>query len=207
MTWEQVAAVALEVGWTQPQAVIATAITGNESARYPAIVQQGQPYSLTGWGLWQITPGDSAPAFGINEQLLNPMNNGRAAKWKFDQAGGWSPWAADFPTIIQQYIPAATDGVAAAAKLTPQQRQRLIREVSPEVGVGLSGSTQVSDWSPQIVDGGKHVRRTALHLAGLAQAVASLRARPVPPVVTVPAARGIVWIPGQPWPAPDVEAP
>jgi len=71
---------------------IAQAITGAESARRPSAVQQGQPYSTTGWGLWQITPGNSVPSVGVNQALLIPMNNARAAVYKFHAADGFSPW-------------------------------------------------------------------------------------------------------------------
>jgi hypothetical protein len=71
---------------------IAAAITGAESGFNPGIVQQGQPYATTGWGLWQITPGNSEPQAGIDRQLLNGPANARAAVAKFSQAGGFSPW-------------------------------------------------------------------------------------------------------------------
>jgi hypothetical protein len=71
---------------------VAAAITGAESGFNPRAVQQGQPYATTGWGLWQITPGDSEPQFGIDQALLNPMNNARAAVAKYRAAGGFSPW-------------------------------------------------------------------------------------------------------------------
>ncbi|HEX5115724.1 MAG TPA: transglycosylase SLT domain-containing protein [Pseudonocardiaceae bacterium] len=70
----------------------AEAITGAESSFLPGIIQAGQPYSTTGWGLWQITPGNSVPAYGEDYQLLDPWNNAEAAVAKFDAAGGFSPW-------------------------------------------------------------------------------------------------------------------
>jgi hypothetical protein len=74
-------------------AQIAAAITGCESSYLPGIIQLGEPYSTTGWGLWQITPGNSVPSeFGSDYQLLDPWNNAEAAVWKFNQAGGFSPW-------------------------------------------------------------------------------------------------------------------
>jgi hypothetical protein len=73
-------------------ALIAEAITGAESAFEPGIIQPGEPYSTTGWGLWQITPGNSVPAYGEDYQLLDPWNNAEAAVAKYDAAGGFSPW-------------------------------------------------------------------------------------------------------------------
>jgi hypothetical protein len=72
---------------------IAAAITGAESDFTPSAVQKGQPYATTGWGLWQITPGNSVPQFGTNNQLLNPHNNAEAAVYKYEAGGGsFAPW-------------------------------------------------------------------------------------------------------------------
>jgi phage-related protein len=72
---------------------VAAAITGAESGFNTQAVQQGQPYATTGWGLWQITPGDSEPQFGINQALLNGPQNAGAAVAKYRGAGGsFSPW-------------------------------------------------------------------------------------------------------------------
>jgi hypothetical protein len=71
---------------------VAAAITGAESGFNPRAVQQGQPYATTGWGLWQITPGNSEPQAGINQQLLTGPSNAIAAVAKYRGAGGFSPW-------------------------------------------------------------------------------------------------------------------
>jgi len=54
-------------------------------------IQKGQPYSTTGWGCWQITPGDSVPSVGINMQLLDLNTNAKAAhvKWKSQGLHAW----------------------------------------------------------------------------------------------------------------------
>jgi len=88
-------------GYTDPQ--IAAAITGAESSYLPGIIQPGVDFcgSLSdkaGWGLWQITCGNSAPAeYGYDFHLLDPWNNAEAAVWKCDadmQAGFncFDPW-------------------------------------------------------------------------------------------------------------------
>lgn len=72
---------------------IAGAITGAESGFRANAVQQGQPYATTGWGPWQITPGNSEPQYGTDYGLLNWRSNALAAVAKFRQAGGsFSPW-------------------------------------------------------------------------------------------------------------------
>jgi hypothetical protein len=71
---------------------IAAAITFCESSFEPGIIQAGQPYSTTGWGLWQITPGNSVSQYGTDFRILDPWNNAEAAVNKFDGAGGFTPW-------------------------------------------------------------------------------------------------------------------
>jgi hypothetical protein len=80
-------------GGPSSQAATAAAITGAESNYQPGIIQQGQAYSTTGWGLWQITPGSSESQFGQDYQLLDPWNNAEAAVAKYKAAGNsFSPW-------------------------------------------------------------------------------------------------------------------
>jgi hypothetical protein len=75
---------------TYPQ--VAAAITYCESSFEPGAIQPDEPYSTTGWGLWQITPGNSVPQYGTDFQVLDPWNNAEEAVNKFDAAGGFSPW-------------------------------------------------------------------------------------------------------------------
>jgi hypothetical protein len=83
----------IEAGGPAAVAPIAAAITYPESSATPSTVQQGQPYATTGWGLWQITPGDSVPSVGINSALLDPLTNAKAAVAKYTAAGdSFSPW-------------------------------------------------------------------------------------------------------------------
>lgn len=84
-----------------------------ESGGTPRVVQQGQPYATTGWGLWQITPGNSEPQAGIDTQLLTAHRNGLAAVAKYNAQGltawygdrTWSAWkrngAPTYPTASQ----------------------------------------------------------------------------------------------------------
>jgi hypothetical protein len=85
-------------------AITAEAITGAESSFLPGILQPGQPYSTTGWGLWQITPGDSVPAYGEDYQLLDPWNNAEAAVFKYDAAGGFTPWTTYVDGAYENYL-------------------------------------------------------------------------------------------------------
>lgn len=87
---------AIESVWTAaggPPSIahLMAAIADAESSGIPSNIQQGQPYATTGWGLWQITPGNSEPQYGINQALLNPLNNARAAVAKY-RSGGLGQW-------------------------------------------------------------------------------------------------------------------
>jgi hypothetical protein len=83
----------------------AEAITGAESSFEPGIIQAGQPYSTTGWGLWQITPGDSIPGtYGQDYQLLDPWNNAEGAVNKYDAAGGFTPWTTYVDGAYKNYL-------------------------------------------------------------------------------------------------------
>jgi Lysozyme like domain len=73
-------------------AQVAAAITACESSYEPGIIQPDQPYSTTGWGLWQITPGNSVSQYGTDFQILDPWNNAEEAVDKYDAAGGFTPW-------------------------------------------------------------------------------------------------------------------
>jgi len=89
---------------------VAAAITGAESSFYPGIIQQGVDYcgsggDKAGWGLWQITCGNSAPAqYGSDFQILDPWNNAEAAVWKYDQAGGFTPWTTYNDGAYRSYL-------------------------------------------------------------------------------------------------------
>jgi hypothetical protein len=82
----------------------AEAITGAESSFEPGAIQAGQPYSTTGWGLWQITPGDSVPTYGEDYQLLDPWNNAEAAIYKYINAGGFFPWTTYDDGAYEKYL-------------------------------------------------------------------------------------------------------
>ncbi|HEX4216385.1 MAG TPA: hypothetical protein VIA06_23955 [Candidatus Dormibacteraeota bacterium] len=103
MTMKEIAQLAYNVGWRGQNLVIATAITQPESGGCASRVQQGQPWATTGWGLWQITPGDSS--------LLTPQTNAVAAFAKY-QGAGFSPWTTYTDGAFQAYMTAAAQAVA-----------------------------------------------------------------------------------------------
>lgn len=121
-------------GYTGAQ--IAAAITGTESSFLPGIIQPYVDYCgpgavRAGWGLWQITCGDSVPQYGSDFQILDPWNNAEAAVAKYDAAGGFTPWS----TYDRQ-----RDGVCVLAGYR--------RQSVGGAGAGRRGSTYVLLESP-----------------------------------------------------------
>lgn len=203
LTWEQVAAVALHAGFPPGDAVIAVAITEPESGRDATIVQAGQPYATTGWGLWQITPGNSVPRFGIDRQLLVASNNAGAAHYKWDAAGGFSPWTTYENGLDRPYRAAAEAAVQAVTHLSRRQLARLVAEAD-KGGTGTAGGeTSVQDWSPYVIHARKHAGRMAMRLETTGRAVRSLHPGRVHPVVRPPSAASLLWSPGQPMPSTE----
>jgi hypothetical protein len=122
---------------------VAAAITGAESSFLPGNIQPGEPYSTTGWGLWQITPGDSESVYGEDYQLLDPWNNAEAAVAKYDGAGGFSPWVTYWKGTFKNFL-SDVQGVTADTSLTdPGQYVYNISSGSPPAANNSSnpGST------------------------------------------------------------------
>lgn len=192
LSWEQVAAVAIKAGWSPGPAVIAVSITEPESARDSTVIQQGQPYSTTGWGLWQITPGNSEPQFGVDHAMLNPLNNARAALAKYNGAGGFSPWTTWTAQKNVPYIPQAEAAVAAVTHLKPGELDKLVKQA--EAGSGGTGGIvpPATDWAYQIRLTRGHFHSATLDLAAAVDATRRIRPRLRPPAVRPPGPGGIV---------------
>lgn len=109
---------AVRAGFNYQDAVVATAITMPEAGANPLAIQKGQPYSLTGWGLWQITPGNSVPSVGVDNQLLDPFVNAKAAFAKFQGAHNtfrpWTTWRNSAFLIWLPWAQAGADSVGGA---------------------------------------------------------------------------------------------
>lgn len=82
-------------------AAIGLAESGGQNIR-----QRGQPYATTGWGIWQITPGDSEPQYGIDAQLLDPHRNAEAAVAK-ERSQGLGAWTTYTDGAYRSHLPPA----------------------------------------------------------------------------------------------------
>lgn len=104
----------IAAGGPKALAPVMAAVAMAESSLNPAAIQAGQPYPTTGWGLWQITPGDSEPQFGVDQALLNPAANAAAAVAKY-KAQGLGAWTTYTSGAYQQFM---QGGTAPTADLT-----------------------------------------------------------------------------------------
>jgi hypothetical protein len=105
-TYAQVEGFWVNAGGPPEAAAIMAAIATAESGR-TNVIQSGQPYATTGWGLWQITPGNSEPQVGIDYALLNPETNARAAVAKY-RSGGLNQWTTYTSGAWRQYYQGGT---------------------------------------------------------------------------------------------------
>lgn len=106
----------------EAEAPVAAAIALAESSG-SNVVQQGQPYDTTGWGLWQITPGNSVPNVATDNGLLDPNLNALAAVTKFQAAGNsFQPWttytSGKYMQFLQQGVAPDSSVQTGAATLT-----------------------------------------------------------------------------------------
>jgi hypothetical protein len=110
-TYAQLEGFWIGAGGSQATAPIAAAIGMAESGGAD-VIQQNQPYDTEGWGIWQITPGDSEPQDGTDNALLNPQNNAKAAVAKWEAAGeSFEPWttftSGKYFQFLQGNVPAS----------------------------------------------------------------------------------------------------
>lgn len=133
----------ISAGGDPAVAAIAAAITYPESGNDPSTVQQNQPYATTGWGLWQITPGNSEPQCGTDQALLDPANNACAAVAKWKGAGqSFTPWRTFTGGEYRQYLQTGTQATAegSAGSSTPSSFPSVIGNAISSATSGLSKS-------------------------------------------------------------------
>jgi hypothetical protein len=104
------------------------AIAYAESSGRADIEQAGQPYATTGWGLWQITPGNSESQYGTDSALFDPLANAKAAlaKYKSQGLGAWTTYSdGAYKRYLSSALPkqptgstAGTTGTSTASGLT-----------------------------------------------------------------------------------------
>jgi murein DD-endopeptidase MepM/ murein hydrolase activator NlpD len=147
LTVQQLEALWIQGGGPAAVAPTAGAIAMAESGG-KSVIQQGQPYATTGWGYWQITPGNSEPQFGVDQQLLVPINNARAAVAKYTAAGGFTPWTTYTSGAYLAHLPSS--GAPASAGLVNPCASFTVLSSGGVVfpfPQGASGVAPVSAWT------------------------------------------------------------
>jgi hypothetical protein len=99
------------------------------------VMQQGQPYSTTGWGPWQITPGNSEPQCGSNGQLFGLSAAACAAAAKL-RSQGLGAWTTIVDGLYIPYFSAAKQAVASVYNMSESEVTKLVQQS----GKGGSGS-------------------------------------------------------------------
>lgn len=112
LTGPQVAAYLSQAGWSGPDLVTIVAIAKAESGWNAGAVQKGQPQATTGWGLLQVTPGDSS--------LLDPLTNAKAGYAKYKAANGFTPWTTYTGGAYKAFLTDATNAVNGIVQATTQ---------------------------------------------------------------------------------------
>lgn len=92
----------LAAGFGSAELTTMLAIAGAESS-WTNAVQLGQPYQTTGWGLLQITPGNSVPTVGIDQALLDLYTNCRAGWVKYAKQG-FHAWSTFNSGVYERYV-------------------------------------------------------------------------------------------------------
>lgn len=100
------------------------------------VIQQGQPYGTTGWGVWQITPGNSVPSAGVNNALLNLKTNAEAAAAKLSSQG-LGAWTTITSGKYLPYFPAAKLAVANVYGMSASQ----VSQLANSAGSGGASTT------------------------------------------------------------------
>ena len=201
LSWSQVAAAAVLGGWSYGDAVVAVSITQPESGRDDTIIQPNQPYATTGWGLWQITPGNSVPQFGINNAMLNPVNNALAGHFKWSQSGWW-PWTTWQNGLNVPWLGDASAGVNAIRGMSTAQLRKLLGTGGGHPPPG--GPTSIPrdlDWSPEVHQSAASMGEGAATLTTYGHSVSGLTVKFTPPKVVVPDPATLLWKPGEVLPA------
>lgn len=142
----------IEAGGDPAVADIAAAITGAEAAFNPQAVQQGQPYGTTGWGLWQITPGNSVPQVGVDQALLDPLTNAKAAVAKYNAAGGFSPWVTYVNGAYKQFLGSSGGTGGGGGDIQTVDKKTGGGQTSPQSAGTLTSFQQESWWKDALTN-------------------------------------------------------
>lgn len=135
----QMAAALRQAGVNAGAAVFLVATAHPESGGC-GVMQQGQPYATTGWGPWQITPGNSEPQCGVNGQLFGLQAAACAAAAKL-KSQGLGAWTTITNGLNSPFMSGAQSAVSQAYRMSPGQ-------VSSLVGSAGKGGISTTSFNP-----------------------------------------------------------
>lgn len=142
----QMAAALRQHGVNAHDAVFLVATAHPESGGC-GVMQPGQPYSTTGWGPWQITPGNSEPQCGINGQLFGLEAAACAAAAKL-RSQGLSAWTTITHGLELPFMNAAKTAVSQAYRLSPSQVNALAGSPGSSGGSPGGPGAQTTGFNP-----------------------------------------------------------
>jgi hypothetical protein len=134
---QQLAALLRKAGVPAGDAAILVATAHPESGAAD-VIQQGQPYDETGWGIWQITPGNSEPQYGTDDALLAPQANAYAAAAKL-RSQGLDAWSTVTSGAYKPFLGAAEQAVASVYRMKASQVDELAS--TAQASAGASGGS------------------------------------------------------------------
>lgn len=108
------------------------------------VKQQNQPYRTTGWGIWQITPGNSVPSIGTDAALLDPDKNAQAAVYKYKRQGlgAWTTYTnGAFRQYMKAGVPPDTTAIpkgSTSGTVTNGQQVSLPGDIGGAIGKGFA---------------------------------------------------------------------
>lgn len=121
----QLAAALRAQGVSAGSAAILVAVSHPESGGC-GVMQQGQPYSTTGWGPWQITPGNSESQCGSNGELNSSLTASACAAAAKLRGGGLNQWTTFTSGKYVPFLSGAKSAVAQVYGMSAQEVQKLI---------------------------------------------------------------------------------
>lgn len=150
-------------------------------------VQKNQPYATTGWGLFQITPGNSVSNVGVDSQLLDINTNAKAAYAKYVRQGlsAWVTYNNGKYKDYESYRRASANDTTTAHPITPAKSfsigstgpgvfnlKRVLNAWYPGLVLDLTNSTY--DIATSVVVAGMQAR-AGLTVSGIADSATLTR--------------------------------
>lgn len=124
-------AAALRVAGANPGQSAYLVATAHPESGGCNVIQQGEPYQTTGWGVWQITPGNSVPSVAVNNGLLSLIPNAKAAVAKV-RSQGLGAWTTITSGAYAPYFSSAKQAVATVWGMSDSEVSKLAKSAGSQ---------------------------------------------------------------------------